>query len=79
MDEYWKLVEQLKKEYENRIYTQLTKLFKFVWKSRLVNGAGDPTPVVQVRGWRTALVDDYPSAGGRCTVTFLFKIWKWYI
>ena len=76
MQEYWQLVTQLQQEYE-------IKLFIWIWKKRLVNSIDEPCKVIKVRGWRTALVDNYPSPGGRSTVTFLFKIKffkrTWYI
>lgn len=72
MSEYWELANQLQKEYEIKIFT-------WMWGNRLKNSHGEKTKVIKVKGWRTALIDEFPYGGGRSTVTFLFrlKIGKW--
>jgi hypothetical protein len=72
MSEYWDLVNQLQKEYEIKIFT-------WIWGNRLKTSYGEKARVIKVKGWRTALIDELPYPGSRSTVTFLFKIGKWYI
>ncbi len=72
--DYWELVNQLQKEYEIKIFT-------WMWKKRLKDAYGYDAKVIEVRGWKTALVDS--SYGGRQTITFLIKLkigkWTFYI
>lgn len=76
MEDYWKLVRELQKEYEIRLFT-------WIWKNRLKTSYPEPAKVIKVKGWRTALIEGSPYPGGRSTVTFLFRLKfgkrEWYI
>jgi len=64
------------------IQPYLLPLFRLVWRRRLVRehpyfpGKQYRSKVVRVKGWRTALLDEF--GGQRVTATFMFRFFKWY-
>lgn len=61
------------------------QLFALVWRRRLrwtLYGHTRTRKVIKVRGWRTALVSNEIDGLGeidRCTVTFMFKVGRYYL
>lgn len=61
------------------------KLFCWFWKNRLtitLFGCTFERRVIAVKNWRTALVvdmDNYGKEYQRSTITFMIKLWNWYL